>query len=278
MSELAAGAAFVIDGPLPVRPRYGLLDAAYLPPPSGDPHWMNGGVLRAYSSDLPDVWAPCNEGSTVDVKAEGGPTLQPQFGPYTVYLPVTCSAFSSRPDDEFRARAMVAFEAKEGWAVERELAQGIGQPLNPFLGDSNRELLASAGPVEALARLENAIAETALQGLIHADPATVTAWAALYLVQRDGSILRTTLGTPVAVGTGYVGAQVAGAPDPTETASYAFATGPVKVQRDVAEIVAATLRESLDRSTNEVTERVERNYVVSWDTALQAAILVDRAA
>lgn len=280
-SQVTLGPPFVIDGPLPVRPRYGLLDVAQIQTPSIDPHWMNGTTMRGYSSDLPGVWAPCNEGSTADVKDDGGPTVQPTFGPFTVYLPVTCNTFSSRPDDEFRARATAAFEAKEGWAVERELAQGIGQPLNPFLGDSNADVLASGAAVgarEALALLENALGATAEGGVIHADPATVIRWSGEYLVIKDGDILRTALGTPVAVGRGYIGATQQGEAAPGADQAWAWATGPVVVRRSQTEVIPGTLSEALDRLTNEVTERVERHYVVGWDTALQAAVLVDRSA
>lgn len=279
MSSVTLGPPFVIDGPLPLRPKYGLLDAAQVMPPSVDEHWLNGATIRAYSSDLPDVWAPCNEGSVADIKNDGGPTLQPTFGPFTVYLPVTCNTFSSRPDDEFRARATAAFEAKEGWAVERELAQGIGQPLNPFLGDINADVLSGVAltPMEALALLEDAIADTAEGGMIHADPGTVIAWASTYLVFESGQNMRTAVGTPVAVGRGYRNARVQGHAAPGAKQAWAFASGPVQVRRTNIEIMAPTLAESLDRTTNGVTEYVERHYLVDWDTSLQAAVLVDRS-
>ncbi len=253
MSSLALGPTFVVDGPLPVKPKFDLLAAA-------------------------------QEGSTADVKDDGTTPPMPRFGPFTVYLPAICTTFDSRPDDEFRDRLMTAFEAKEGYGVAKQLASGAGNPLNPFLGDSNRQLLNSGGAtgyIEALSLLENAIAATAQGGMIHATPAVATSWAAYDLIEADGvgeaAIMRTELGTPIAISGGYIGTHVSGAAAPGDTTEWAYATGPVAIRRDVAGIVAGSLKESLDRHINEVVERAERPYLVVWDTALQAAVLVNRA-
>ena len=284
MSSLAIGPPFTIDGPSPVTPQYDLLAAAQILPPSTDPHWMIGDDVRAFSTDLPELWSPCQEGSTADIMDTGGPTLIPRFGPFVAYLPATCSTFDSRPDDEFRRRLMAAFEAKEGYAVAKQLASGDGNPLNPFLGDDQADILGGGVPVgyiEALSLLEQAIGATAAGGMIHADPATATAWASYALIRPDGvgssAVLRTILGTPVAAAGGYTGVQPQGEAAPGATTGWAFASGPVAIRRDTAEIVAGSLKESLDRHVNEVTERAQRNYLVVWDTALQAAVLVNRA-
>lgn len=284
-AALAIGPPFVVDGPLPVAPQYDLLAAAQIVPPAIDPHWMVGAKVWAYSDDPIELWAPCQEGSTADVKEDGTENPQPQFGAFTVYLPAICSTFDSRPDDEFRARLMAAFLAKEGAGVARQLASGAANPLNPHLGDGNRDLLNGGDPtgyIEALALLENAIGATEEGGMIHADPATATAWAAYNLIKPDGTgvgaVMRTVAtNTPVAISGGYIGVRVNGAAAPGPTSSWAFATGPVAIRRDVEGIVAGTLKESLDRYSNEVVERAERHYLVIWDTALQAAVLVNRA-
>lgn len=282
MSTATLGSAVALDGPPPVRPKFGLLDVATILPPSADPHWMNGGTVRGYSTDLPYGWAGClggGQGSGA-VKDKGSGLDFPTFGPFTVVLPVTCSAFSSRPDDEFRTRALAAFEAKEGWAVERQLVEGAWQELNPFLANSNADVLASGAAVsavEGLALLENAIGATAEGGVIHADQATATAWAQWSLLIRDSNVLRTMLGTPVAVGGGYIGAQPEGEAAAGADQGWAFASGQIVIRRDADEVIPGTLGEALDRSTNEVTEYAERHYLMSWDVELQAAVLIDRS-
>lgn len=274
------GSAVALDGPAPVRPRYGLMDVATVLPPSVDPHWMNGGTVRGYPQGLPFGWPGCSGGSSGDVKADGEGNDLPTFGPVTIILPVTCTAFDVRPGDDFRARALAVFEAREGWAVERELSQGEWQPLNPFLANADVVVLDATGvsPTEGLALLERAIGDTAQAGVIHADPATVTSWAAQYLVVKDGPILRTVIGTPVAVGGGYTGATPDGEAAAGATEGWAFASGTVVIRRDADEIIPGTFTESFDRHTNEVTAYAERTYLITWDRSVQAAVLIDRAA
>lgn len=279
MTAVTLGPTFVVDGPLPRAPRFGLLDVAQIAPPGADPHWMNGVTVESYTSDLPSVWAPCQEGSTADIKADGGGIDLPVFGPFTVYLPVTCNTVSSRPDERFRSRAMAAFTAKEGWGVEKEFAQGNSAPSNPHLADGNVTILnaAAVSALEALSKLENAIAATAEGGVIHATPALVTVWASTYNVLRNGNTVETAIGTPVVVGTGYVGTKPVGGTAPAGTKEWAFATGPVQIRRSEAYIPGDELQ-NINTATNEKTSRVERDYVVDWDTSLQVAAYADRVA
>jgi hypothetical protein len=272
------GPTLNVDGPIPVRPRFGLLDAAQIVTPDLDPHWMVGVQAEGYSDDMPGVHVPCNDGSIADVKDDGGPITNPVFGPFTVYLPVTCSSFHSRPHDRFIERARTAFEAKEGWGVEREFAQGNDQPLNAFLSDADVTLITDGpyAPGEALARLENAVAGHAVQGMIHADPATVTAWQERSLLFRDGQVLRTIVGTPVVAGAGYVGTRPGGQAVLQPDQAWVFASGQVQIRRSAAEAWPGDIPGALTPETNEVTERIERHYIVVWDTSIQYGVLVDR--
>ena len=54
------------------------------------------------------------------------------------------------------------------------------------------------------------------------------------------------------------------------------ATGPIDIRRGDVEVLPPVIRQTLDRRTNVITYRVERDYLVDWDTVLQAAVLVDR--
>lgn len=284
MGQVTLGPSFVIDGPLPVRPKYGLLDAATIMPPSGDPHWMIGGTVHGYSNALPYGWAPCGEGSVSDRKRDGSDSgvELPEFGPFSVYVAVDCSTFSIRPD-ELRERITRVFEAKEGFAVEEQLASGAWQPGNPFLAEANRATIlsnAAVGPVEALALLEQAIAGTAEGGMIHATPATATAWQSKYLIEDVGGVMRTALGTPVAVGGGYIGVRPQGkaASTVSGTKEWAWATTPVVIRRSGVEPNPPNALQAVDIQTNEIVDRPERYYLVVWDTKLTAAVNIDRAA
>jgi hypothetical protein len=285
-----AGPAFWVDGPKPVAPLYRLLDVANIIEET-DPHWMNGATVWGYPSDVPVAWDPCSTG-TGRVKADGGTIPLPDFGAFVVYLAETCTARSvfgaqapGETNDEYLARtqqafvdrAVAVFAASESYAIEKEFSQGDALPGNPYLADANAQVLASGAAVSpriGLSYLLNAIAPTARQGIIHATPGTVSAWGQ-FRAYHEAGVLYTTEGTPIAEGQGYIGAQPAGESAPTATHEWAFATGPVDVHRSQAVIYPATVAEALDRSNNTLSYRVERTYLVDWDTVLQAAVLID---
>lgn len=279
MTARTLGPTVNIDGPLPRPPRFGLLAVAQIDPPAVDTHWGLGVTVEPYSEDMPYAWAPCQEGSSADVKQSGTGIELPIFGPFTIYLPVTCNTVSSRPDQRFRDRATAAFLAKEGWGVEREFAQGNEASSNPHLADGGVTLLNTnaVAALEALSLLENAIAATGEQGVIHASPSLVTVWASTYNVIRDGELLRTAIGTPIAVGTGYVGTKPVGGSTPSGTKEWAFATGPVKIIRSEI-VIPGTEAETITPSINQKDIVVERDYIVAWDRQLQAAAFADRTA
>lgn len=276
MSVIQVGQPVSIDAPIPVRPRFGLLDVAKILPPAGDSHWQMGASVFAYPATLPSVDVPCGYGSAQDTKDSGDEgTVNPDVGPFSVYLPLICSTFSRADQDWFRQRATALLEAREDWAVEREFAGGNEAPDNQFLGKTGLTLLNSGAPTaakRALALLENALAGTASDGVIHADPATATYWAADSLIVRDGAIMRTSAkGTPVAVGSGYQGVSVAGGGAPTDDRSWAFATGPIEILRSQVDLPG-----SIGQTTNLVEVRAERTYLINWDAAFRRAVLVDR--
>ena len=92
------------------------------------------------------------------------------------------------------------------------------------------------------------------------------------------SFRRRIEGTPIAEGTGYIGAvpqNAAGWPAIADGTDWAWVTGPVEIRRSQPIVYPGNFYQALDRGSNLVTYRVERTYVVSWDTALQAAVLID---
>jgi len=279
MSQVTIGPPRVLDGPLPIPPRYSLLVNAAIVEDL-DYHWMAGGAVYPYP-ELEDAGAhnPCSSG-TYREKLEGGTIPVPEFGSFTVYVAETCSARGMGDDESFRNRAVIAMNALEAALVEQEFAMGDAMPANPFLANvslANYVSLGTLTPLESMARLENAIAETGKMGVIHADPATVTAWVSDHVVEREGAYLRTVAaGTPVVSGYGYVGAHPIGQSAPAAGTGWAWATGPVEIRRSNIEVLPGTLAQALSRDNNVVTYRAERHYLVDWDTELQAAVLVDR--
>jgi hypothetical protein len=273
------GAALPVDGPAPQAPRYGLLAAATIIP-SEDERWANGVDVWPFPPDSAGGQDPCNTGSLAQ-KSVGGVVSKPKFAAFTAYLAATCNARGIATNDEFRQRAVAAFTAVEGAAVESQFAKGTYMVLNPFLTDLNLALplgTASTSPTNGLATLENQIGATGRAGVIHADPATVTAWAGAQLLQEpNGAVLYTKAhGTPVAVGDGYISAHPTGHGAPTTCQGWAFATGPVHVRRSNDVTVYGDIAANLDRVNNVITFRAERNVVVYWDQVLQSGVLIDR--
>ena len=279
-----------VDGPLPVPRTSRLIDVANTIDDL-DPHWRAGAQIYSYPPDLPHTWNPCPPG-TIDPgeKVEGGVIPIPIFDAFQVYVSETCTArglpvaAGVKDQDAFVARATATFTATESHGVELALVNGVDLD-SPYLTDADVDILnggAAASPTVALALLEEAIGATARGGVVHATPGTATAWESTgFTFDRVGGyglgskvILRST-GTPIAVGTGYIGSQPEGGAAPTATKAWAYATGPLTVRRGTLDIVPGTLKEALDRSDNTITYRAERDYLIDWDTVLQAAVLVD---
>lgn len=278
MTIVPAGLLYPIDGPLPRRREYDLLSAVQFVD-TGTVHSEAGVQVYPFPTDLPALHNPCSDGS-YGTKDEGTPTEVVQFGGFTAYLPISCTTRGIGDDAAFVNRARVAFAAKESYAVELQLSRDYAVIGNPHLTQGGITPLGGGAvkPSEALALIENSIAaDTAIQGLIHADPATVTAWSREFLVFHEGGELVTTNGTRVVAGAAYVGIHPADEAAPGTSQAWVFATGPVQVLRSEVYVVPDTIEEAVDRTFNDVTYRAERNYVVDWDTAYLAEVLADRS-
>ena len=275
------GPPIPLDGPLPVAPPFGLLTAATIVP--SDLRFGVGGAIWPYPPGTPDTWDPCSTG-TFRTKNDGENWELPIFQSFTAYLGITCSSITAKAQG-FADRARIAFAARESFGIARELSRGLAAPMNPFLCDANLTILAGGAAVTpdvGLSWLEDAIGATGQQGMIHLTPATAAAMNGsggygLDIRPTSGNQLKTTAnGTLVAVDGGYIGANPSLHAPAASGQAWAFATGPVQVRRSPdIEMIADNIAQSMDRSDNTVTFRAERDYLVDWDTQLQAGVLID---
>jgi hypothetical protein len=158
-----------------------------------------------------------------------------------------------------------------------------------FLADSGATFPNGASatrPNHAIQVLEEAISGTGRLGLIHCSPMLATALLGSgFAISDKSGVIRTINGNVVIPDAGYVGVSAPeGAPGGlSATEEWAYATGPVDIRRSEIFTTPDTLVQALDRSlgatndrSNTFTYRAERYSVSVWDTALQAAVLVDR--
>jgi hypothetical protein len=190
---------------------------------------------------------------------------------------ITCSSISIGDPEDFANRSRAVLEATQAFGIEEALVSGVAQSTNPFLGDGNVNILspAAVSPQIGLSLLEKAIGQTGRSGLIHAPPEIVSAWSFDGGIQTDGIDMETWLGTSIAVGGGYIGAE-ANFIAPGAGNAWAFATGPVEIRMSDIQLVGPDgLVSSMDVLTNLVEFRSERYVLAVWDTCLQSAVLID---
>lgn len=286
MTTITAPAGLVpLQAPIPSPRPFDLLAAATLVDPA-NLRWLGGAWTGGDVPGPANTHDPCSSG-TDRVKASAGDIAQQMTGTFNVYLTGFCTAQSIGPDPRFWTdRLEMAFQVYEGAAVERVLATGDGHStLGPYLGDGNMEVL-GGGAVPALTALEMFETEIALAGggMVHVAPATATALLHAGVIEPRNNVMRTKLGTPVAVGAGYIGAVPDGAGALGTREEWAFASGPIQIyRRDTIETVPANYAEAFDRSNNDVLYIAERPYLFNWiartdpadDAHVQAGALVD---
>lgn len=312
------GPTWAIDGPLPLARPYGLLGSAAGHPavrivPDVDKlaieRWGHGVAMEVYPPDQAAAWDACAVASEFVVKAEGGILEVPEFGAFVVYVTETCSPRSvfgsSRPQEDWAAkflgRASRVLEAIESAAVEYELLTGAVVPSSPHLTDAgtgysgyqqqgfpNGNTVTS--PRNGLAILEDSIAESGRQGVIHVTPGFAVSADAGVWHDWDAKtpVLMTRNGTLVVAGAGYSQARLDNLGQPhghtaitfPSTREWIYASGPIDVRRSAMftnpEPTPEMIYAAVDRENNVLTYRAERYYLVDWDKAVQAAVFVDR--
>lgn len=270
----AVGPALSLDGPLPVAPPHALLEVEGVVRERDATRVLNGVNVWGYPTGCSELWEPCSDG-TFRTKASDSEMPISRFDSFVVYKPLTCSTISVGDPENFSGRVSRVLDATLSAAVERALAAGVESSSNPFFGDAGVDDLTGGTAVSArvaLSMLEEAIGETCRKGMIHATPAVIAALQA-FPIPGGEPRLETANGTPVVSGMGYQGIDTPWLATPGATEDWIFATGPIEIY--LGPLVMEDIRTSLDRSDNTVTFRAERYVLALWDTALQAAALVD---
>lgn len=302
MADIGFGPLWRVDGPLPIPQERGLLYTAGQPAAGVRfvddydtdlqgrqvERWLNGVAVYPYPPDTGDVFRFCGTGSEADAKNFGQAVKQPEYEPMTIYLAETCTSYKVWDQERFKARATAALAAVESFLVAREFMTGAKLSAQPFLADGEGDFPngdVATSPIHGLTILEEAIAGSGRQGLIHCSPmlATTLMGAGFALADKTGAI-RTINGIVVIADFGYAGGATPTGHTPAgATQEWAFATGPIDIRRTEMFVLPETVQEALDRGSgatngtpNSITYRAERYYLPIWDTELQASVLIDR--
>jgi len=236
----------LVEAPASVPYRFGLFSiatprATELTTAGADPHWRNG--ITWVSQSCGAVGA--TQEFCID---EVDPALQPdercdirEFEPFTVY------AFN---DDSIPGFSLDQHRAH---TVERLLhaeQYGVEQVVWGRLDDESATCIDASA---STAYVGLAVAEQELAdlyrgaGVLHMSRGTATVLCDnLYM---DGGIMRTKLGTPVAIGGGY------------DTPGLIYGTGPVVIYRGEVD----TRQQAISKPNNKVSYIAQRDYVVGWD-------------
>jgi hypothetical protein len=266
----------LLEAPAPLAPRYTLRGAAVTSPPP-DPHWAGGVDLLTYPEPPAGGWAVCADDpdpkETADFPSRSA-------GSFAVVMGAQCT---TRGNDlgSLRSRLVAAFQVYEDAIVEDQFWNGTIDSDIPHLTDAGAVVVGSSGErlVNGISLLEQALADAAQSGFLHMSVRLATYAVAKGLVDKDGSTLRTKLGTIVVPGTGYNGAAPEAESDAPTGQEWAYATTNVRLLRDAEPTVFPdTDREAVDRESNEATYYVERPYVVTWDGVVQTGVLIDPTA
>lgn len=272
MSSIAVG-RIRVDGPVPSAPLHSLLSAPGVLQDSGG-RWDGGVNMWGYSTDTPLTWDACSTGTYRD-KGEGSEAASEGFDSFIIYVAQLCSTLGIASDlFGFAERVNLVLEATQSFAMEQALAQGVDGLGNKYLGDPDLISLAqNVTPAVGLSYLENAIAATGRQGIIHLTPAVAAQLDNDFSHNADNA-LYTLSGNVVVVGGGYVGTDPDDENSPDSTHDWVFATGPVHARLTGLLSGPEEISGMVDPETNEVIYRAEKLANVGWDGALQAGVLV----
>lgn len=253
----------------PVRPAVSLLTSARRL--VGE--WHSGVSWRDPSPLVGYRRAYCN----TDTAEDAAEITQPQFYPYTVYVPYACDWVVD--DADYRADATAAADAITPWHMARELWTGATESANPSL-QSEAASLAGIGtavhPITALGQLLEAYEDCSQTGgagadgaLIHAPTQAVVALMAHGVVKQVGDVYYGPGGCIVSPGPGYptdaTGTGPSGHADAGSGNVFMYVTGPVRYQHDDVGVPLTDQEAHFDRRRNRYEITAQRMAIAIFD-------------
>lgn len=254
---------------------YGLLGGCVDVVTVSDPHELNGTEFLPLSCATAHPWIdPCTDPTAPPAQKVFDRPGVCEFDPITVYAGVTCSTFGlSYEEGQKRALEQLHMgeqRALEEWFMTRLCDMAQGNDLTPASG--------AVSVAQGVAILEGWLAEHyGGQGLIHAPAAAAALFGCCNVVtrDRDDRCPETLMGNGVIFGAGYnVNVGGDGCTQAPAGEAYLYVTGPVRVRRDVPQLVPTSEAESLRYSTNDRFALAETTFVVETACCEAAAVRV----
>lgn len=287
-----SAARLLVEAPNRAPLRFGLMSVAQTPEDPDQVHTRLGVRFEPFTCDPAEVTCqPCPDNSPADKIATEAKTLRGAM-PFSLYTRPVCSSVGFA--EEAQRIAEQALLRGEGRALESVFWTGetvTGCPVvtphlaadtaveddtgpndvQPVEEQTAAEVLVTGGPVEALARVEEALGDCyGNEGVIHVPPSVLTWFQRYRLVERDGPRLRSPSGHLIAAGAGYPGTGPDGS-DPPSGTRWIYATGAIVLRRGPVNLIPTSVESALDRSKNDIGYIAERTYVVGWDCCHFAA-------
>ena len=262
-----------IDPP-PAGPiRYGLFTAAR-GPLELPPHARVGGI--EFEPDTCGVAYAYTAACPITDQAEKSfdTAGSVQADPYVIYASIVCAPTGRTPAEQSR-RAVARLLAGEQTVAESALWSGAGVGATPTLTGSGATTVTTTatGFAARIGALEAAFyAAYGYQGTIHINSAAAEPAAAAHIVEQNGAVKTTKLGSVWSFGAGYGATGPAGAAaGPGQV--WAFITPPVTIWR-ATDINTPDPALTLDRATNQMYALAEREYLHAYDCETVFAIQV----
>lgn len=261
----------------------GSLVASAASPPEGkinDPHWAGGIRYRGRLCDVGELHDPCDSEASTEVT---GPGLI-HFQPYVVEVPFVCSTGGFQTA-EYEESARTELLVNESRLIEEEF--WTGTKATAEAGDfSDNAFLASGSDVTTLGDLRGGAAGdttsydivSAFGGLeaatrdilggaramLHVPDLLTSYLSALNLIEREGNLLVTKLGSIVVSGVGYPGTAPNGDAAST-TEMWGYGTGIVTLWRSEVVISPDQISEAVNKANNDIAYRASRFAATTVD-------------
>lgn len=266
---------FPIEAPFATPPRVGLLPTLNGGETVNDDKQV-GFTYNPENCGESGVGDPCDTDVSKDIPANQGNV---EAAPFYIWAGDKCAPWELGRDWQGRARRQL--RASESFQVAYELwtgdqAQGNGSTrylTNEVSSDVVTDVATS--PTDAIAKLEYALGSCGKgrRGMLHITTHLATYLFELSVIRREGSLILTGLDTIVVADAGYDGSgPYAAAADDSQ---WAYATGIVQVRLGPEHVVPTSMEEALNRSSNLVEYRAERQAAVAWDGCCHFAAEID---